>query len=111
MDNEALLEDLKQFIDTRFAEQMNETVKVIDTRFAEHIEDTKQFIDAKFSQQDAALDEKLERKFKEELAPIKQKLDDLTDFVTEAIDTSNEVNGTQLKNHEMRITKLEQRVA
>lgn len=75
------------------------------------LEDLKQFIAAKFSQQDAAIDEKLERRFKEELTPIKQQISDLTDFVTEAIDTSNDVHGAQLKSHEERLTTLEQKAA
>lgn len=44
---------------------------------------------------------------KEELNPISQKLDDLTDFVREALDTANEASGEQLTDHEQRITKLE----
>lgn len=40
---------------------------------------------------------------------MEEKLDGLTGFVVEAIDTSNETSGKQLKDHEVRITKLEQK--
>lgn len=66
-----------------------------------------QMMDERFAEQNG----KIDQKFKDELGPIKQTLDDLVDFVTEAIDTSNETHGTQLKDHEKRITKLEQKAA
>ena len=79
------------------------------------IADLKQFIAATVSQQfiefekkmDAKLDEKLDG-IELRLGKVEKKIDDLTDFVTEAIDTSNEETATQLKDHKIRITKLEQ---
>ncbi|HET8709152.1 MAG TPA: hypothetical protein VFL85_02625 [Candidatus Saccharimonadales bacterium] len=92
MDNEMLLDDLKQFIDAKFSQQ--------DAS-----------LDDRFEKFEARMDAKMDQKFREELDPVKQTLDELVDFVTEAIDTSNEAHGKQLKNHETRITKLEQKAA
>lgn len=76
------------------------------------LDDLKQFIDARFAQQDAdldrKLDEKLETELEEKLAPIHKQISDLSDYVSDAIDTANEVNGKQLANHE---TRLEQSAA
>ncbi len=77
----------------------------------EMLEDLKSFMTATVrTEVNAALDAKLEEK----LAPIHQRLDsleakvdDLTEFVQDAITTSNDVNQEQLDNHELRITKLE----
>jgi F0F1-type ATP synthase membrane subunit b/b' len=38
---------------------------------------------------------------------LDQKIDDLSDSVAQALDTSNDETAKQLKNHESRITKLE----
>lgn len=88
------VDDLKQFISTTITQQisqvMSEQIEVIlDEKLAEQ---TAQ-IDEKFS----ALDQKLT-----------SKIDDLSAFVGEALDASNETNAIQLKDHESRITKLEQ---
>ena len=77
----------------------------------EMLEDLKSFMTATVrTEVNVALDAKLEEK----LAPIHQRLDsleakvdDLTEFVQDAITTSNDVNQEQLDNHEVRITKLE----
>jgi hypothetical protein len=73
----------------------------------EMFDDLKQFIDGRFSQQDTEFVRKLDQKLKEKLAPVNKKLDDLVEFVTDAIDTTNDETGKQLTNHEQRITKLE----
>lgn len=75
------------------------------------IDDIKQLIVANNHVLLTEFSQMMDEKFKHELMPVKQTLDDLVDFVTEAIDTSNETHGTQLKNHETRITTLEQKVA
>jgi hypothetical protein len=76
----------------------------------EMLDDLKQFMTATVrTEVNAALDAKLDEKFEEKLGPINQKIDDLTDFVREALDTSNEAIGEQLRDHERRITTLEQR--
>jgi len=89
MTNEEMLEDLKSFMVTTVRTEVNAAL-------------------------DAKLEEKLEEKFDQKLAPIHQrldslesKMDDLTEFVQDAITTSNDVNQEQLDNHELRITKLE----
>jgi len=48
---------------------------------------------------------------KDELQPVHNKIDELSDFVRNAIDDSNEANGQQLADHERRITKLEHQAA
>lgn len=74
----------------------------------EMLADLKQFITtAVRTEVNAALEEKLEQK----LEPINQKIDDLTDFVRESLDITNETTGEQLADHETRITKLEQAAA
>ncbi|PID99452.1 hypothetical protein CSA80_01685 [Candidatus Saccharibacteria bacterium] len=60
---------------------------------------------------DEKLEEKLEEKFQEKLAPIHQKIDDLAEFVQNAIADSNDANQEQLDDHEERITRLEKAVA
>lgn len=64
---------------------------------------------------DQKLDEKLDEKLDQKLRPLEerlnQKIDDLADFVRESLDTSNEVTGEQLADHERRIVKLEQAAA
>jgi hypothetical protein len=75
------------------------------------IDDIKQLIVANNQVLLDEFDQRMDQKFKTELAPIKQQLTDLTDFVTEAIDTSNDTAGKQLANHEERITNLERAAA
>lgn len=65
----------------------------------EIVTDLKQFITATVSQQTTELGQRIDN--------LEHKVDSLTGFVIEAIDTSNEETGKQLKNHERRITKLE----
>jgi gas vesicle protein len=74
------------------------------------ITDLKQFIATTISQQTVELSTRIdsvENRLDRVEQRLKKKIDDLTDFVTNAIDVSNEEHGKQLKNHERRITKLE----
>lgn len=76
----------------------------------ELIQDLKQFIAATVSQQLAQQTTELREEFnglRQDFKKLAKKVDDLTDFVTGAIDTSNDATGKQLKDHERRITKLE----
>ena len=93
MTNEEMFDDLKQFIDARFAQQDAEFDQRLDQKLEEK------------------LDQKLEEKLEEKLSPIRKDIANLTDFVRGAIDTSNEVHGKQLDDHEVRISQLEQRAA
>ncbi|MGH7195444.1 MAG: hypothetical protein ACREGA_01560 [Candidatus Saccharimonadales bacterium] len=68
------------------------------------IADLKQFITATISQQTVQLDEKIDALDQK----LSAKIDDLSASVGQAIDDSNEANDNQLKDHETRITKLEQ---
>ena len=85
MTNEEMFEDLKQFIDTRFSEQNDEW-------------------DRKF-------DEKFDAKFEEKFAPINKKIDELTEFVTDAIDANNDETDKQLADHDHRLSTLERKIA
>ena len=57
---------------------------------------------------DRKLDQKLEQKLEQKLQPIRNDIKELADFVRNTIDTTNEVTGEQIDDHERRITKLEQ---
>ncbi|MBI4033730.1 hypothetical protein HY379_01900 [Candidatus Saccharibacteria bacterium] len=86
--NEAVINDLKQFI----------TVTV-----SQHIADVREDInklDHKLSQEIKNLDNRLSRK-----------IDDLSESVATAISTSNDEVDKQLQNHETRITSLETKTA
>ncbi len=67
------------------------------------ISDLKQFIAASISQQTADLRDDLQR--------MDTKIDNLSSSVAEAMENSNDVTETQIKDHETRITKLEQKAA
>lgn len=67
------------------------------------IQDLKQFITTTISQQTAAITAHLDK--------VERKVDDLSQSVAQAIDTSNEADNAQLKDHEQRITLLEQKAA
>lgn len=79
--------------------------------------DLKQFIGATISQQTIKLTDKIDKlenrldtlevRVENGFSEVHKKIDDLTGFVTDAIDVSNEEHGKQLKDHERRITKLE----
>jgi hypothetical protein len=76
--NQAAIDDLKQFIDTTIVRRVTDI-----------------------------LDEKLDQKFETKLAPIHLKIDDLTTFVLDTLDKTNNLYDAQFKNHERRIVKLE----
>jgi hypothetical protein len=80
------------------------------------IQDLKQFIAATISQQKADLATKediakLEDKISNLDISLSSKIDDLSNSVAEAPEVSNEDTDEQLKNHNLRITKLEQKTA
>lgn len=77
------------------------------------IADLKQFITATVSQQVSGLATKDDiAAIRGEMATgsgrLQRKMDDLQAAVAEALDTSNDVVDDHLKDHEKRITKLEQ---
>ena len=69
------------------------------------IQDLKQFITSTISQQTANL------ATKEDVLHIEKKIDELSDSVAEALETTNETSQSLHDDHESRITKLEQRTA
>lgn len=75
------------------------------------ITDLKQFISSTVSQQVTASEDRLSKQIDSVDARLSQKIDSLTNFVTDALDISNEEAGKQLADHEQRITKLEQTTA
>lgn len=82
----AVIDDLKQFIDATIVHRVTE---IVDYKLEEKLE------------------QKLNEKFDEKLAPIHQKIDDLTRYVAEAIDASNDAYQSWLEDHERRIGRLE----
>ncbi len=84
----------------------------------EVLTDLKQFIAATVSQQIMASEERLTHRIdhlgqrvdglEQKVGSLEQKVDGLSDFVREALDTTNDATGEQLADHERRITTLEQ---
>lgn len=77
------------------------------------IEDLKQFIGVTVSQQtfDISSDiKRLDNRISELDANLSKKIEDLSDSVAEAIQSSNDSVDAQLKDHDQRILKLEQKV-
>lgn len=70
------------------------------------IHDLKQFISTTVSQQTSDIDERFE-KLETKLGG---KIDDLSNSVAEAMASTNDETDNQLKDHEQRIFKLEQKV-
>ena len=78
------------------------------------IQDLKQFIAVTVSQQtsDMATKEDISNMAtKEDIEKIEDKIDNLSSSVAEAIEQTNEVQDSQIKDHEDRIVKLEQKTA
>jgi cell division protein ZapA (FtsZ GTPase activity inhibitor) len=82
------------------------------------IQDLKQFISVTVSQQTTSLRgeigediRKLDNKITNLDTKLSQKIDDLSDSVAQAISTSNDEVDSQLRDHNNRITKLEQKIA
>ncbi len=78
----------------------------------EQIDDLKQFIATTIAHQtsDTATKDDL-AELKGDIARLDKKVADLQTQVSEVIDTANEAVDTQLKDHEQRITRLEQAAA
>jgi hypothetical protein len=74
------------------------------------ITDLKQFIATTVSQQTSKLREGIS-KIDKKIDIVDKKIDDLSVSVAEALDVSNDTTEVQLKDHDHRITRLEQKVA
>lgn len=95
---EEQISDLKLFMTTTVRNEVNAALE----------EKLEEKLEAKL---ETKLEAKLEAKFEEKLAPIRQDIKDLTEFVQDAITTSNDANQEQLDDHEVRIARLEKRTA
>ncbi len=71
------------------------------------INDLKQFITTTVSQQTSDIRDDIEKLDNK----LSGKIDDLSASVAEAMDNTNEAVDTQLKDHEARIGRLEQKAA
>ena len=76
----------------------------------EVVEDLKQFIAATVSQNIPEVVERLD-KVDGRLDSVERKIDDLSGYVAEALESSNEATDMQLKDHNKRITRLEHKAA
>jgi len=86
------IDDLKQFIATLISQQVTSQIGGLREEMNEGFE--------KVHDEIRALDKKLT-----------QKIDNLADYIGDALDTSNEETDNQLKKHEVRITRLETKTA
>lgn len=77
----------------------------------EMLEDIKQLMAANNKALAVELEAKLDEKLEQKLAPIHQKIDDLSEFVQEALAASNDAVQEQLDDHEARIVTLEAKTA
>lgn len=73
--------------------------------------DLKQFITATISQQLASQNQELDVKFNNLENKLSKKIDSLSDQVAQSLDQSNDTTDEQLRNHDTRITLLEQKAA
>ncbi len=74
------------------------------------IQDLKQFIAVTISQQTSDIIGRLDG-IDVRLDSVEGKIDELSKSVAEALDTTNDVTDTQLKDHEERIMALEHKAA
>lgn len=74
------------------------------------IADLKQFIAATVSQEVSRLDVRMDG-LERHIRIVDKKIDDLSVFVFDALDNSNDATEAKLKDHERRITHLEKRTA
>ena len=116
------VDDLKQFIATIIHSEVNSAVDTgVRSVVKEEVEAAvnKQVRSVVREEVETAVDKQVRSVIKEEvravvkdeLQPVHNKIDELSDFVRNAIDDSNEANGQQLADHERRITKLEHQAA
>ena len=79
------------------------------------INDLKQFISATVSQETSQLRQDIRQDIRHDIRyeidkldiKLSKKIDDLSQFVAEAMDNQSDATQTQLDDHEKRITKLE----
>jgi DNA anti-recombination protein RmuC len=92
--NDDIIQDLKQFIAATISQQTADIVARLDG------------VDQRLDRVDARLE-----KVDQRLDRVETKIDDLSGSVAEALENSNQATDEQLKDHEQRITRLEQKAA
>ncbi len=99
--NDEIIQDLKQFIASTVSQQTSELGRRLDG------------VDMKLDKVEQRLDGVEQRLdgVEQRLDGVESKIDDLSTFVADALDTTNETTDAQLKDHETRIVKLEQKAA
>lgn len=75
------------------------------------IADLKQFIATTVAQQTVAITNDIGKEIKNLDDRLSTKIDDLSRSVAEALDVSNEATDQQVKDHDQRIMRLEQKAA
>ncbi|MEJ0073612.1 MAG: hypothetical protein WDN27_06115 [Candidatus Saccharibacteria bacterium] len=93
--NEDVITDLKQFIATTVSQQFYGVA-------------TKEDLKGLATKEDLA---KLDQKLSAKIDVLEQKVDSIQASIGDALVTSNDTSDAQLKDHERRITLLEQRPA
>jgi uncharacterized coiled-coil protein SlyX len=99
--NDDVIQDLKQFITGTVRLIVREEVDGLSKRM-DKLENRMDGLETRIDRIGDSVS-RLEVRVKN----VEVKVDDLTHFVTDAIDTSNSENGKQRRDHERRITKLE----
>ena len=85
--NDEVVEDLKQFIAATVSQHVSEVVGRLDK------------VDGRLDKVDGRLDR------------VERKIDDLSGYVAEALESSNEATDMQFKDHDKYMTRLEQKAA
>ena len=85
--NDEVVEDLKQFIAATVSQHVSEVVGRLDK------------VDGRLDKVDGRLDR------------VERKIDDLSGYVAEALESSNEATDMQFKDHDKHMTRLEQKAA
>ncbi len=106
--NDEIIQDLKQFIASTVSQQTSELGRRLDgvdmklDKVEQRLDGVEQRLDGVEQRLDGV---------EQRLDGVESKIDDLSTFVADALDTTNETTDAQLKDHETRIVKLEQKAA
>lgn len=86
---------------------VEEIKRFVQTSQQEHFEDMKKYVDTTLDRRLNIQSTEIRQELHREVRRVEEKIDNLSAYIGEAIDTSNEENQRQLDNHERRIKKLE----
>jgi chaperonin cofactor prefoldin len=95
MDGNTIINELKQFITATVTQQIIELDKKLSTRI-DTLEDKMSGMSGKID----GVEKRLEKK-------LGDRIDNLSTYIAQALDVSNETTDTQLARHEKRIARLE----